>query len=89
MTAYRLLPDAVPAVGERPALVVRAFGGGVQVVPQHPVADHQPAGDPQPARGGLGEQHVDGRGEVRAEHQRGRRAGLGQAATNSPATVRA
>ena len=70
---------AVPALGQLQPLVVGALGRGEQVLAQDPVGQHQPGGDPQPDPGRLGEQRVHGRGEVRAEDQRGRGAGPHQA----------
>jgi hypothetical protein len=48
MTAYRLRPDAVPAPRQLAAPRRTPPAGGEQVGPQHPVADHQAAGDAQP-----------------------------------------
>ena len=70
---------AVPALGELEPLGVRALRRGEQVLAQDPVRQHQAGGDPQADPGGLGEQRVDGAGEVRPEDEGGRGAGPGQA----------
>ncbi len=64
----------VPSPRQLARLVVGAPRGRVQLRPQHPVTDDQAAGDPEPALGGLLEEGVDRRREMRPEHQRGRRA---------------
>ena len=52
---------AVPVPGQPDRLVVGALGRGEQRLGQHAVADHEPAGHPQPEPLGLGEEGVDRR----------------------------
>ena len=79
VTAYLRATAAVPLVGERPPLGVRAVGVGEQVLAQDPVGEHQAARHPQPDPVGLGEQRIHGGREVGPEDQRGGGAGAREA----------
>ena len=70
--------DAVPLLGQRLPLGVRAVGRGEEVLPQDAVAEHQPARDAQPHPGGLVEQRVHRAREVGAEDQGRGRTGAGE-----------
>ncbi len=61
---------AVPVLREVERLGVRPLRRGEQRLGQHPVADDEPARDAQAVALRLREEQVDGRGEVRPEHQR-------------------
>ena len=54
----------MPAPRERETLVMGTLRGGQEVLAKLPVADDESAGDAQADPVGLGEQGVDGAGEV-------------------------